>query len=282
MPDPRPTPPRRPLIYWWLRLRGASHTQAMWRAQSNQEAQYSARPEREVGEGAPVTLTLALACVGAYALQAQLGGGLLEPFPRGEDGVRLLFGLGAVLRASPEEGWHFSHEPWRLVSYVFLHGGLMHLLFNVTALFQIGGLIERTFGGARALAVWLSTGAAAIALPGLLRGYTETTVGASGAIFGLIGVAMVYGHRVGTAQGRQIRNKMVEWTVVCTLFGLGVGNVAHAAHFGGLAAGALLGLVLSPPRSPAAEMRSVVAALVSAAVIAWASYSVYGAALAAL
>ncbi len=276
---PPPTPKRRALTYWWLRLRGASHTQAAWRAQSQQATPYA---PTEGGGGVAVTQALALTCVATYALQAQLGGGLLEPFPRGEEGIRLFFGLGAVLRATSESAWHFTAEPWRLITYVFLHGGLMHLIFNVVALLQIGGLIERTFGGARLFAVWLITGAGAIAIPGVLRGYTQTTVGASGAIFGLIGVAMVYGHRVGTAQGRRIRNQMVEWTVVCTLFGLGMGNVAHAAHFGGLAAGALLGALLEPPRSVSAELRGVGVAILCGGLLLWSLYAAYEAALSAL
>jgi len=276
-----PPAPRRRLVYWWLRLRGASHTQALWRAHAAPSSPYAPHAAEADGD-APVTLALAVACVAAYALQAQLGGGFLAPFPRGEEGVRLLFGLGAVLRAHPESAWHFAQEPWRLVTYAFLHGGLMHLIFNGVALLQIGGLIERTFGGARLLAVWVATGAAAIALPGLLRGYTDTTVGASGAIFGLIGVAMVYGHRVGTAAGRAVRNKMVEWTVVCTLYGLMLGNVAHSAHFGGLAAGALLGALVRPPRSPAAEMRGALLGGAAALALAWSLYEAYGAALRAL
>lgn len=229
-----------------------------------------------------MTRSLAVACVAAYVLQAQLGGGLLSPFPRGEEGVRLLFGLGAVLRSTSESAWHFTSEPWRLVTYVFLHGGLMHLIFNVVALLQIGGLIERTFGGARLFVVWCVTGAAAIALPDAVRGYSDTTVGASGAIFGLIGLAMVYGHRVGTAQGRVVRNQMIEWTVVCTLFGLGMGNVAHAAHFGGLAAGALFGVFLGPPRSVGAEVRGVLVALLCGGCVLWSLSAAYEAALQAL
>ena len=108
-------------------------------------------------------------------------------------------------------------------------------MFNLYALYHIGPLIERTFGAMRVGWIWLLSCAGSVYLPALIIKQAYPTVGASGAIFGLIGVAMVYGHRVGTPQGRLIRNKMIEWTVICTLFGIGMGNVAHSAHFGGLA-----------------------------------------------
>jgi rhomboid protease GluP len=223
------------------------------------------------------TQALFALCLFGYLLEASLGEGFFDPIPRTEEGMRLLAGLGAVWFGDTNTPLHISAQPWRLITYGFLHGGLMHILFNSMALMQIGPLIEQTFGAARTLFFWVSTSALAIVLPSLFTGgATRLTVGASGAIFGLIGVAMAYGHRVGTPQGLMVRNKMIEWTVICTLFGMMAGNVAHEAHFGGLAAGAALSFVLPPPRSlrrlGALELGLMA---VSAGVIAWSFYQAY-------
>ena len=95
------------------------------------------------------------------------------------------------------------------------------------ALIQIGPLVARTFGFSRTLFIWVISGATAIILPSIFfkalssfapsSSVIQTTVGASGSVFGLIGVAMVFGHRIGTPQGLFIRNKMIEWTIVWTI-----------------------------------------------------------------
>ena len=112
-------------------------------------------------------------------------------------------------------------------------------------------------------------------MPALIIKQSYPTVGGSGAIFGLIGVAMIYGHRVGTPQGKYIRNKMIEWTVICTLFGIGMGNVAHSAHFGGLASGGILALILSPPKRPIQFLLNPLLLLGFTATLIWMVYEGY-------
>ena len=123
--------------------------------------------------------------------------------------------------------------------------------------------------------IWLLSCAGSVYLPALIIKQAYPTVGASGAIFGLIGVAMVYGHRVGTPQGRLIRNKMIEWTVICTLFGIGMGNVAHSAHFGGLASGGILAIFLTPPKRPIHFLLNPLLAVVFTGVLIWMMYEGY-------
>jgi len=142
-------------------------------------------------------------------------------------------------------------QPWRAFSYTLVHGGLMHLGFNLFALSQIGPLIERWFGGARFLFGWFLGGAAGVVGPSLLGIESMVpVVGASGAISGLIGMAMIQGHLSKTPQGKQIRDVMIRWMLYTTIFGVMVGgagiNVAHGAHFGGLAGGLLVGWLLGP------------------------------------
>ncbi|MCP3177011.1 rhomboid family intramembrane serine protease [Desulfuromonas sp. KJ2020] len=131
---------------------------------------------------------------------------------------------------------------WRCLTYAFTHGGLIHLAFNMVVLYQIGGLIEAEIGLGRTLTLYTVT-----ALTATLAGYywhpMVPVVGASGSLFGLIGFAVVYYHRMGGPQGIHIRNFMFRWAVFAFIFGLMVG-ADNAGHLGGAAGGALIGLFL--------------------------------------
>lgn len=178
-----------------------------------------------------------------YAIQVRYGtGGFLSPTGSGRE----LYDLGASRRSLTLGG-----QWWRGVTYVYLHGGLMHIAFNGILLMQIGPMMERIFGTARFLFCWVVAGAIAVYLPAMLSPGDVWVVGASGSGFGLIGMAMLWGHRQGTTQGRFVRDVMIRWTIYSTLFGFMIGGVAHGAHFAGLAAGALFGTIFPPPeRSP--------------------------------
>ncbi|MBU1429414.1 rhomboid family intramembrane serine protease [Myxococcota bacterium] len=151
-------------------------------------------------------------------------------------------------------------QPWRAFTYTLVHGGWMHFGFNLFALMQIGPLIERWFGASRFLFGWVLGGAMGVfgplflaqILPNLMGAESMAPIiGASGAISGLIGMALIRGHLAKTPQGTQIRNVMIRWMLYTTLFGVMVGGagirVAHGAHFGGLLGGVLVGWLLAPP-----------------------------------
>jgi len=187
------------------------------------------------GENLGVSVCIFLIVAG-FLMQIKYG--LLSGDPY--DAYRTHFVLGAS----------FPHltlgsQPWRGFTYIFLHGGWMHIAFNTIALIQIGPLIEKTFGSARFLFAWLLAGFMGAAVPILVNG-GSLVVGASGSVFGLIGMALIYGHLVGTSQGIIIRNVMFKWVIFATVFGLLVPNVAHGAHFAGLASGIACGYFLQP------------------------------------
>jgi membrane associated rhomboid family serine protease len=193
-----------------------------------------------VPEAVPGTiLVMALMIIG-YAFEVRAGGGnVLSPVGGGTD----LLDLGAAYAALT-----LGPQPWRAFTYTMLHGNLLHLVFNGLALVQVGPLVENRFGTGRFLFAWLLGGAAAVTGPPLLGiEKAAPVVGASGAIFTLIGMAMVRGHLDGDARGRLIRDVMIRWAVYTTIFGFAVRSVANGAHFGGLVAGAVLCFVLPPP-----------------------------------
>ena len=132
-------------------------------------------------------------------------------------------------------------EWWRLSTYIFLHAGLVHILFNLIALQQIGPQIEQVFGRGRMLFFFMLTGIAAGAGSELL-GLRGVGIGASGALMGLIGLAAGWGQRDGTAMGKAVRNQMAMWGFYTMIFGYMIG-ADNAAHGSGFVSGALLGLL---------------------------------------
>jgi rhomboid protease GluP len=132
---------------------------------------------------------------------------------------------------------------WRLVTFNFLHIGLMHLMFNSSALYSIGPQVEGTYGSQKFVFAYVGTGTASAFTSYLFL--PNGSAGASGAIFGLIGLMAVYGYRLGGTFGRGLMRQMLIWAGIGIMFGffLGANNVAHV---GGFVAGAALGFVLKP------------------------------------
>ena len=235
-------------------------------------------------QGDLVIPLIVMLCLFGYLVQIKLGGTLFGGIGGDYDVSRRILIVGSVLPL-PLADYLSPKEGWRLFTYTCLHGNLFHIGFNMLALIQIGPLVARTFGFSRTLFIWVVSGATAILLPSLFfkaissmvpgAGVIQTTVGASGSVFGLIGVAMVFGHRIGTPQGLFIRNKMIEWTVFCTLFGIMLGGVAHSAHFGGLIGGGLLSFVIAPPQSHQARLRSIAFLTPALLFIAWSLWSAW-------
>jgi membrane associated rhomboid family serine protease len=140
-------------------------------------------------------------------------------------------------------------EPWQLVSYAFLHGSFSHIFFNMFALYMFGGVLEKYWGGRRLtlyfLICALSAGVAQLAVQQLLGGAEEPTIGASGGVFGILLAFAWYFPRARV--GVYLVIPMPAWLFV-TIYGLiellfGVtgtqAGVAHFAHLGGMAGGAL-------------------------------------------
>ena len=165
---------------------------------------------------------------------------------------------------------HFGHW-WRLVTANFLHGGLAHLAFNGLALWVIGKAVEQTFGRARMLVVFVATGVAGHAASyawRVLRDEMVGSVGASAAVFGLLGCVVVYARRHNTSTTAAMRAQFIPWLVFALIMGFAMPQIDHAAHLGGLAAGALFGWFLADKRS---ARRAPGGVWLAAALVCWAS-----------
>ena len=136
-------------------------------------------------------------------------------------------------------------EWWRLFSAIFIHVGIVHLLFNSYALIFIGPILEDILGKEKFLVAYLTTGAFGFVLSNWYYDPRIPTAGASGAIFGLIGAAIVLSRR--WAAGSSVfRQQVVHWAIYGFGYGLLIG-ANNAAHLGGFVAGLALAYVLPNP-----------------------------------
>ncbi|MFH1020134.1 MAG: rhomboid family intramembrane serine protease [Pseudomonadota bacterium] len=134
------------------------------------------------------------------------------------------------------------HRWWSLVSASYLHGSLLHLVFNLIALRQIGPLVIQEYGLARMFSIYSLGG-----IGGFLLSYlagVPFTIGASAAVCALIGAALYYGKSRGGSYGQQVYQQVGGWAMSIFVFGLLVPGINNWAHGGGMAAGVLCGLLL--------------------------------------
>ncbi len=144
---------------------------------------------------------------------------------------RTLFDFGAKHREAILLG-----QWWRLITAGFLHGGLLHILMNSWVLFDLGALVEQTYGAARLIVIYFSGTVAGFFAS--MFWYAGLSVGASAGIFALIGAMIALGVRERSAFGAALRAFYIRWAVYGLILGLLPGlRVDNAAHLGGLAAG---------------------------------------------
>lgn len=138
-------------------------------------------------------------------------------------------------------------QAWRLVSSVFLHSGFLHLALNMLSLYFLGSFVEASFGRGRFLALYLLSGLSGGIAYLYFGGFVSPAVGASGAIFGLLGGVLGYAVRRGTFswQNPVIRQLLILLAINLYL-GLSIPNVSNTAHMGGLAGGLVFGFLVAP------------------------------------
>lgn len=134
------------------------------------------------------------------------------------------------------------HRWWTLISASYLHGGLLHIFFNMLAFLQLGPFVLREYGFHRFFLVYTWSGVLGF-LVSWLAGI-PFTLGASASICGLIGATLYYGKSRGGLYGNIIYRQVMGWTVGLIIFGFVVPGINNWAHGGGLLGGVLLGFLL--------------------------------------
>jgi membrane associated rhomboid family serine protease len=151
---------------------------------------------------------------------------------------------------------------WRLLSSMFLHAGLIHLALNAYVLWIFGTEIEREIGRLSTLAVFLVTGIFAGATSFALATGFIVAVGASGAIFGLVGAFIAYNYRRRQHVLAQARLRgAVTMLAINLIIGFSIPSIDWRAHLGGLVAGLVAGFAVDPSRPDAVRRVFSVAGL---------------------
>lgn len=169
-----------------------------------------------------------------------------------------------------------DHEYWRLLAATFLHAGLIHLGMNMLGLWGAGQLLHRLYGNAQFLLVYLASALAGSAASLHFSAQTAVSVGASGAVFGVLGAVLVAAHRhrerLPKAMTRGILASEGVFLAYALVNGFSRAGIDNAAHVGGLLAGAALAWVLAGKLGPKAgaggAMRAAAATAACAVVIA--------------
>lgn len=162
-------------------------------------------------------------------------------------------------------------EWWRVVSAAFVHFGIVHLAFNMWALWDSGRLTEKLYGNAWFAMLYLFAGACG-SLGSMLWKQNVISAGASGAVFGVFGALLAYlareRHSIPAATFDHLRASTAVFVAYSLFYGFTQAGIDNAAHVGGLAGGFVMGLVMARPLDPAAAQRGGVRRALAAAAIA--------------
>jgi len=182
-----------------------------------------------------VTYVIMAACVLLYLLTSFTGGNLIDQEPNN------LYRFGALVNINMMENYI---ELFRLISSVFLHGGLFHLLCNMYSIYILGPQLESFFGKTKFIIIYIASGVIGNLLSMAFLQDGVVSVGASGAIFGLLGSLLYFGYHYRVYLSGVIKSQIIP----LILLNLGIGFIAsginNVAHIGGLIGGVLISMAV--------------------------------------
>ncbi len=161
-------------------------------------------------------------------------------FGRGSEGVYTLLLFGANSQALVRAG-----EVWRLLTSIFLHVDILHLLVNMYSLYVIGGQLETFLGKTKYLIVFLVSGIVGSLFSCVM--HSVSSVGASGAIFGLLGSLLYFGYHYRLYLGSVLRTQVIPIIIINLIIGFRLPGIDNFAHIGGLVGGYLITMALGVP-----------------------------------
>jgi rhomboid protease GluP len=164
------------------------------------------------------------------------GGGMLGIL---SPSTRALYLLGMTSKALMEGGHWYT-----MLSATFLHGGLIHIFFNVLWIRGLGPTVEDAFGPARYFIIFMAGGIGGFLLSNLFS--PHPTVGASGAIFGLLAATVAYGRSHGGSFGAALTQRALMWAGLLLVFGFMSARTNNLAHIGGFVFGYFAALLFLP------------------------------------
>jgi len=210
--------------------------------------------------------TIVLYAVSLLLSRGENMGPMLGP----NNAILFLLGASGALPVFEAGRW------WTLLTAGWLHAGILHIFFNVMWIRQLGPAVAEIYGPARMIIIYTCSSVAGFALSSaaghwlswmpipFLRG-AQFTVGASAAIFGLLGAAVYYGRRSGSSHASQIG---LQYALVLGVFGLIFPGVDNYAHAGGFAGGYLTSMVLDPLKPERVDHMVIAAGCLLASLVA--------------
>lgn len=153
--------------------------------------------------------------------------------------------ISLVLLGALNKGLVRTGEIYRIITYAFLHGSLIHILTNMYSLFVIGPQIESKFGKLKYILIYLIS---AIGGALLSIGFSDTiSIGASGAIFGLLGALLYFGVNFRLYLKTSLTSRILPVIILNLLIGFMVPGIDNWGHIGGLVAGYLSAMAIGLP-----------------------------------
>jgi rhomboid protease GluP len=174
-------------------------------------------------------------------------------------GLSILWGMGGEatyrLGMSAPYGIYVQHQWYRLITAMFLHGGLIHIGFNMMSLMQLGPALEELYGSARYFFLYIVTGAFGFLASSFIGHYS---LGASGGLLGLVGAMLAITSKRGGSYMRELRSRLISSVVILFVLGFMGMGIDNWAHGGGLASGFVLGKIFAD-RQPMNEREKQIA-----------------------
>jgi rhomboid protease GluP len=208
---------------------------------------------RWMPQTSPVTYALLTICCVMFGLSMIITARMQGFAAPGGNPLGALMSLGGIatqvnyrLGASLPLAYNVG-QPWRFITAIFLHGGILHIVFNMWVLMDIGPMVEEMYGSGRYLFLFIASGAAGYVLSSFVG---NLSVGASGSLLGLIGVLLAATTGRKSLAAQSLRSALIRWLVYIGVLGLVMRGTDNYAHLGGLAAGYLFGRVMAN-RQPA-------------------------------
>jgi len=203
------------------------------------------QPSRLRSNASPDTITYALIAINVLVFLAMVASGISFAQPTPQDVLNWGGDFGPATVG--------AHQYWRLLTSCFLHFGIIHIGFNMYVLYQIGPFIESVFGRVRYLAIYFFAGLAGSVVSVWMHPMA-VGAGASGAIFGLYGAVfgflLIQRSSLNPAATKSIARSAGIFVLYNVIYGSMSRTTDLSAHFGGLIAGFLAGIVLARSRRP--------------------------------
>lgn len=214
------------------KLIGVSEPECMFCGRKNPSLfGYAPAIQRLFGNQLDLVPAIVVTCVTLYVVSLVLQpeaifrmGGLFDLLA---PGTRALYQLGMTSRMVMLDGWW-----WTVFTAIFLHGGILHIFFNMMWVRNLGPGVTEVYGPARAFVIFMISGALGFVLSDFAGGHPS--IGASGSIFGLLAALIVYGRKHG---GSAFTAQLWQWAILMFAMGFLMSGVNNWAHAGGFAGG---------------------------------------------